>query len=184
MKTLIVFYSFSSNNKVLARYLQDRLGADLHEIAERKARTGFAILLDVLFRRTPEIVQADLAWPQYEQVVLVAPIWNHRIASPLRSFLRQEKNNIGHYSFISLCGTGCNKKITAELTQLVGHEPEAVLELLVNDLLPPEKKNKIRYTSGYKVAQQDLAFFEPALEKFFQKILSGRSLQHLPDEGK
>jgi hypothetical protein len=104
-------------------------------------------------------------------VLFLAPIWNHRIASPLRPFLQQEKDHIGQYSFISLCGTGGNHKITAELTQLTGHPPDAVLELLVNDLLPPEKKNKIRYTSGYQVQPSDLTFYEPVLEKFIREAL-------------
>jgi len=38
----------------------------------------------------------------------------------------------------------------------------------VNDLLPPEKKNKIRYTSGYKVQAKDLFVFEAALQRFRQ----------------
>jgi flavodoxin len=54
MSTLIVCYSFSGNNRVLARFLQVRLGADLQEIEEVKPRTGFAILLDVLFKRSPK----------------------------------------------------------------------------------------------------------------------------------
>jgi flavodoxin len=172
MSTLIVCYSFSGNNRMLARFLRTRLGADLQEIEEVKPRTGFAILLDILFKRSPQIKKASIRWSQYDQVLFLAPIWNHRIASPLRAFLEQEKEHIGPYGFITLCGTGGNHKITAELTQLVGHPPEAVLELLVNDLLPPEKKNKIRYTSGYKVGQEELAFFEPALEKFLRQALA------------
>jgi flavodoxin len=168
MKTLIVYYSFSGNNRVLARYLQTRLGADLQEIEELKSRTGFTILLDVLFKRTPKITRAHISWHHYDQIIFTAPIWAGRIASPMQAFLKLEKYNITQYSFISLCGTGGNKKISSELTKLVQHAPTALLELCVNDLLPPEKKNKIRYTSGYKVQEQDLAVFDRAIDKFVQ----------------
>ncbi|KAA5539962.1 flavodoxin family protein [Adhaeribacter rhizoryzae] len=165
MKNLIVFYSFSGNNRLLAQHLQKMLDADLREIVEPSPRTGFRILLDVLFRRTPKIIAPVIDWQQYNHVFLIAPIWAGRIATPLKAFLRLSKQHLLHYSFISLCGSGHNKKLRKELTQLTGMEPEFILELLVNDLLPPEKKNKIKYTSGYKVQPTDLKFFDAALDK-------------------
>ena len=178
MKTLVVYYSFSGNNRLLAQHLQKRLNADLQEIAEVKPRTGFTILLDVFFRRTPKIVASRINWPQYSRVILLAPIWAGRIASPLKAFLRLAKQHLPQYCFISLCGTGHNKNLKKELTQLTGQEPEFVLELSVNDLLPPEKKNKIKYTSGYKVQPADLKYFDAALEKqlpAFRQLLQHES---------
>jgi hypothetical protein len=52
-------------------------------------------------------------------VLFLDPIWAGRIASPLKAFLGLGKNHLQQYSFISLCGTGGNKKIAAGLTQLV-----------------------------------------------------------------
>jgi hypothetical protein len=165
MKTLIVFYSFSGNNKVLAGYLQKKSGADLQEIVELKHRTGFTILLDILFKRTPKIAPPNISWSQYDQVLFLAPIWAGRIASPLKAFLELAKDHLQQYSFISLCGTDSNKKIAAELTQLVQHPPTSVLELAVKNLLPQDMKNMIRYTSGYQVQAPDLTVFDRALEK-------------------
>ena len=171
MKTLIVSYSFSGNNRELARHLERRLAADWYEIVERKPRTGWTILLDVLFHRYPAIMPPNIPWAAYGRTILVAPIWNGRIASPLCSFLLLERRHLGSYSFITLCGGGGNKKVAAQLTRLVHHEPEAVLELPVNDLLPAEKKNKLRYTSGYKVGPDDLALFDPALDAIIKPAL-------------
>jgi flavodoxin len=170
MKTLIVYYSFSGNNRVLARYLQTKLGADLQKIEELKSRTGFTILLDILFKRTPKIAGSHINWHHYDRIIFTAPIWAGKIASPMQAFLKLEKDNITQYSFISLCGTGGNKKISSALTELVQHAPTAVLELRVNDLIPPEKKNKILYTSGYKVQEQDFAVFDRAIDKFLQVL--------------
>ncbi|GEO07113.1 flavodoxin [Adhaeribacter aerolatus] len=165
MKTLIVYYSFSGNNRLLAQHLQKKLSTDLQEIAEQKSRNGFSILLDVLFRRTPKILEPAITWPQYSQLIFLAPIWAGRIASPLKAFIRLTKQHLPQYSFITLCGTGHNKNLRKELTQLTGKEPEFILELMVNDLLPPEKKNKIKYTSGYKVQPADLEYFDTSLDK-------------------
>ena len=56
MKTLIAYYSFTHNNEVLAKDLQKKLNCDIHKIEEPGKRTGFTILLDLIFNRNPEIL--------------------------------------------------------------------------------------------------------------------------------
>lgn len=166
MKTLIAYFSFSGNNEVLAKELQNLLGCDLYKITELKKRVGISILFDILFKRNSKIKKTDIQVNQYNHVILVAPIWAGRIANPLKSFLKLEKENIKEYSFITLCGAGGNKGLSDELSRLTGKKPVTIKELAVNDLLPVERKNKIKYTSGYKVQLQDVKAFKKSIENF------------------
>jgi flavodoxin len=84
MQTLIIYYSFSGNNKFLAQALQKRLDCDLHTIVELKHRKSIDILFDLIFKRTPKIRKSNFDLRQYDRSILVAPIWAGKIATPLR----------------------------------------------------------------------------------------------------
>lgn len=168
MKTLIVYFSFSGNNEVLAKELQSILHCDIFPIIELRGRVGISIFLDILFKRSPPIEKTEIALNQYDHIILVAPIWAGRIANPLKTFLKQEKENIRAYSFITLCGVGGNVKLRDELSRLTGQKPVSLKELPINELLPVEKKDKIKYTSGYKVQLQDVKAFRKPIESFLQ----------------
>lgn len=168
MKEAIVYYSFSGNNEALAKELKRRTGFDLEKITELKKRAGFSILLDIIFKRTPGILKPKLELSQYDKVILIAPIWAGRIATPMKAFIKLEKGQIQKYSFITLCGNGGNQKVSEELSQLFQKEPTSVLELKVNDLLPENEKNRIKYTSGYRVKAQDFQVFKKEIDAFIQ----------------
>ena len=172
MKTLIIYYSFSGNNEFLAQELQKRLDCDIQKIVELKKKTGFTILLDLIFKRNPKIKRSDFDLKQYDRFILAAPIWDGKIATPLRSFIEMEKDNFKEYSFITVCTgpDGQDKKITDELLQLIQKRPKAVMQLKINDLLPPERKNKIRYATPYRINQRLLLAFEMEIEQFLQAL--------------
>lgn len=168
MKTLIVYYSFTRNNEMLAKALQQRLECDIHKIEEVKPRKNISIFLDLLFNREPTIRPTPCLVSLYDQCIFVAPIWAGKIASPLKAFLKEEKYHINRYSFITVCGgnAGQKEKLVKSLTQLLEQPPGAVQELWINDLLPKDKKNTIKYTSGYRLQSGDLKKFDPAIDKF------------------
>jgi flavodoxin len=120
MKTLVVFFSFSGNNKLLALEIQKLSGCDIYQIEEPEKRSGIRILFDVLFRRDPEIKRTEIQVSRYDHLILSAPIWAGRIANPLKTFLKVEKDKIREYSFITLCGAGGNKHLAEELTKVCG----------------------------------------------------------------
>ena len=174
MKTLIVYFSFSGNNELLAKELRNTLNCDLYPVRELKKRAGISIFLDILFKRTPAIKKPDINLADYDHMILVSPVWAGRIANPLKSFIKLKKEQIADYSFISLCGAGGNKDLEAELRRLTGKKPIAVCELAVRDLLPVEKKDKVKYTSGYKVQLQDLKPFKKAIDRFLVSALQSK----------
>jgi flavodoxin len=172
MKTLIIYYSFSGNNEFLARELQKRLDCDIQKIVELKKRNAFDILLDLIFKRKPKIEKSDFDLQQYDQAILIAPIWAGKIATPLRSFIDLEKGNLKEYSFITVCTgpDGQDEKITDELVRLTQKEPKTVIQLKNNDLLPPERKDKVKYATPYRINQRVLLAFEIEIAQFLQAL--------------
>jgi hypothetical protein len=152
---------------MLALELGKMLNCDVLKIKEVKNRIGFSIFLDVLFNRTPRIQDHGRQINEYDHIILVAPIWASKIASPLKSFLLLEKNNIRRYSFISVCAGSRDQKtkIESELLRLVGKRPVVTTELWINDILPEEKKNKIKYVTSYHLKAGDLSAFATEIMK-------------------
>lgn len=166
MKTLIVYYSFTQNNEKLAKRLRDLLNCDIVKVETVKKRSGLSIMLDLMLNRKPVIKPVPYYLPDYDHVIFVAPIWAGRIAMPLKTYLIHEKANIQRYSFISLCGgrPGQKEKIQQELHSILDIAPDNLIELWINDLLPPDKKDTIKFTSGYRITPDELVQFEKNFE--------------------
>ena len=177
MKALIVYYSFTENNEKLAKHLRKFLNCDIVRLETIKRRSGLSIMLDLMFHRSPALKTVPYYLRDYDHVIFIAPIWAGKIAMPLRTFLKKEKANIKRYSFITLCsGTpGQKDKIEKELTSVLNIMPENVIELWINNLLPADKKDTIKYTSGYRIQPDELWKFEKELEPVSKvDLLEGR----------
>ena len=171
MRTLIAYYSFTGNNALLAADLQDRLHADLYEIKEAKQRTALTILLDILFNRKPKIRQPVFDIDEYDRVIFLAPVWNAKIATPLRSFIHSQKDRLREDALVTVCGgrAGQLEIIRQQLTRLAGQRPFLVIQLGLNDLLPPERKRDTKNGMSYKIQKPDLKYFDPALAQLIGK---------------
>ena len=184
MKNLIVYYSFTKNNEKLAYYLRSKLNCDSVKIETVKKRTGFSILLDLVFDRKPEIKPAPYYLRDYDHIIFIAPIWASKIAMPLKSYLMDQKSSIRSYSFISVCGgrPGQKEKIFNELSRVIGKQPLRVDELSINDLIHA-KDETIKVTSSYKITPNDFVLFETEVSKFLDKIgASGLLLKPLNEQ--
>ena len=173
MKNLIVYYSFTANNEALALHLQEKLECAIVKLETVKKRTGLSILLDLLFRRKPRLKPISVQLRDYDHVIFLAPIWAGKIGTPLKSFLMDEKDNIRSYSFATLCGGGNatqKENVRQELLETVRKAPLNVLELWVNDLLSEDKKNTIKYTSGFRVQPEHRAIFREKIEDYLEEL--------------
>jgi Flavodoxins len=172
MKTLIAYYSFTGNNEALARKIHQRLQCDILRIEEERKRRNISILLDLVFNRTSRLKKYDFHISSYETVILMAPIWAGKIGTPLRSFLAQENNNIKNYSFITLCSGVADQKekIIRSLTSVMNNTAVAVEELWINDLLPREQKDNIKYTTPYRIKEADWKNFDAKIDAFLKSL--------------
>jgi hypothetical protein len=58
------------------------------------------------------------------------------------------------------------------------HDPKLVKELWINHLLPAEKMNTIKYTSGYRVLPADLENFKENINGFVRSQMAEANLTH------
>lgn len=172
MKTVVVYFSHTGNNRALAEHLAGRLKADLCPIIEQKRRRWWTILFDMMFQREPLIEPLTVALADYDRVIFVAPVWGSMVASPLKSLIRQQKSALADYSYLTMCGyerPDQKERLTQELTTLVGHPPRAVTELRICDLFPAEKRNSVKTIHRYRVTSNDLDFFAPQIAEFLAR---------------
>ena len=172
MKTLIAYYSFTGNNEALAKSLQLKLDCDIYEITEVNKRKSITILFDLIFKRLPKVIKPTIELNQYDHIIFISPVWDGKIATPLKSFLINERSNIYQYSFITICSgrRGQYDWLRDELIKVMRKEPSALTELKVNDLLPPEKRDNIKYTTPYRVQGKDIAAFYDKIDPFLKKF--------------
>lgn len=173
MKPLIIYYSHSGNNEKLALELRDRIGCDMYEIKEKKKRKNLSILVDFLVKRNSRLDPYDFDISAYSPIILLAPVWAGKVAAPMRTFIQKEKDNLRDYSFITLCSgaTGQREKIAAELSTLTPQKPTAVAELWINNLLPEEQRNKIKYATNFRVEKQHIQQFDEEIKFFIEMAL-------------
>lgn len=166
MKPLLVYYSFTGNNKLLIKSLQNILHSDIHEITTITKRTKFTIFLDMFFHRNPKINTFTKNIADYDLVIFVAPIWMETLASPLKSFLTKVGQQVKDYAFITLSGIKGNRYIERDLVKLLGNKPLKITELAVSSLLPEDQKE----TPDYKVHPEEMTNFEKEIKTFIQEI--------------
>ena len=94
-KTLVVYYSRSSNTKAVAEQIQRTLSADILEIKTvqpypqdyRETTTQAKKEIESGFKPQLQPVSIDLN--QYDTIILGSPIWWGNVATPVTSFLTQ-----------------------------------------------------------------------------------------------
>jgi flavodoxin len=104
MRTLVVYYSHTGNNRYLAEQVAHSLKADCEQIRPRPGAFLFLIMLSFLnigARPAPLTRTVE----EYDQVILVGPIWMGRLVSPLRGFLMRYRKRIKQLYFITCCGS-------------------------------------------------------------------------------
>jgi hypothetical protein len=159
-RLLILSWSRTGNNHLLAQVLAEKLGATHEVIRPSGWRTLVSMILDMARDRRPRLhpIRADVA--AFDHVLFIAPLWDMNIAHPMKTALAQFGPKLAAYSFITLCGyhrPGQHDHVVTELLQLTGRAPSHVLELQVADLFPPEDQNRIRKVTARRVRADDLA---------------------------
>lgn len=173
MKTLVVNYSLTGNNKLLAEHICKKLQADNDDISVRRKMKMFSMILDSMLNRTPRIAPMKNNPSDYDIVVLIAPIWAGKIASPLRSYIKEFRSTIKNFAFISISGgaLGKNEKVQKELLQLAGKRSVKIKQLYISDILPENEKNDRSKTSSYKLKQSDLDIkFKSDIDDFINSL--------------
>jgi flavodoxin len=91
MKTVVVYYSRYGNSRVAAKLIARQLGAPVHNIEVKRQKGVFESTFSALFSRRPKIKSMLLNPQDWDMMVLVAPIWVGKPATPVKTFLADTK---------------------------------------------------------------------------------------------
>ncbi len=178
MPILIVFYSLTGNNRLLAQHLSQILSADLEEVTETSARGKVSILLDLLFGRRSRIEALTLDPAAFAHVVFVAPVWDRHIATPMRAAMRLCAPGLTRYSLMSLCGQsrpGQADTLRREAEAETGAPPLQVVELWIAELLSAGREASHGLAaSNHRIEPCDLEYFAAKIDDFVQAIRQER----------
>ncbi|MBK5206372.1 MAG: flavodoxin [Polaromonas sp.] len=126
-KVLVVMYSYTGTCRRLVQLLCSQQGWPMAEISEVNPRSGalgtWRCLLDSWLRRSPAISYVGPPPNEFDAVVLVAPIWVYRLASPMRSFVASRHEQLPDVAVVSVMGSRGAPNAVAEISQLIGRSP-------------------------------------------------------------
>jgi len=71
------------------------------------------------------------------------------------------------YACVTLCGgrDGQQAKIERQLTRAAGKPPLFVRQLALRDWLPEDRKSGARKGTSFKISENDLVYFRPAIDE-------------------
>lgn len=157
MNIAVISYSYTGNNEMLAEGVARELHAKHIKVSTRKPLTTGAIAMDMIFSRTPKVQPAPDILRQYGFIIFFGPVWMGQVASPLRAYLNELKQNPKPYGFLSISGgaDGENPKLAGELLKKTGKSPSILFDQHIADLLSSDNKRERKETSAYRLNKDD-----------------------------
>lgn len=125
-KILVVTYSMTGTGERLTELLcRSRNWASV-QVVERRPRKAWVTLrcaLESFFRLKPSIVYNGPDPAEFDLVVLVAPIWLYRLASPMRSFVASFRERLPKVAVVTVMGGKGGQNAAAEIGGILGRAP-------------------------------------------------------------
>lgn len=97
MKTLIVYYSYEGNTKLIAEKMANSINADIMElkpINEKKTK-GFMKYVwggrAAMMNKKPDLEPLEFNLDDYEQIIFGTPVWAGTFAPPLNTIFANNK---------------------------------------------------------------------------------------------
>jgi len=100
MKKAIVYYSMTGNTDYVAKYIAERVEADLIRIEPKKEypNKGFKKFLwggkSALMKETPELEKYEFDANQYDGIIFGTPVWASQFTPPIRTFIKENKEQL------------------------------------------------------------------------------------------
>jgi flavodoxin len=138
MKTLIIYYSLTGNNSVLAKYLTKELKSQVERIETKRIQGQMGIALRSLFRFKTSIKPIKNDTSKYDLVILSYPVYLGTIAPAMRTYLSINKSKLKNIAIASASGGDANTKSITEIEALTGKKPIATLQISTAKMNPKD----------------------------------------------
>lgn len=129
MSTLVVYFSFNGNTKMIAEKIAETINADVVELKTSKEypTEGFRKYFwggkSVIFGEEPELTNERIDLNRYDTIIIGTPVWAGSFAPPIKSFISQSKISGKRIAlFASHGGGGAEKCFTRLKKVLPGNE--------------------------------------------------------------
>jgi len=147
MKTLIVYYSRTGTTKKVAEILSVKMKADLEEIIDTVDRSGAMGYLkagrDATLKKLTKIRPVKRNLADYDLVVVGAPVWAWTMATPILTFLTENKIKLKKVAFFCTMGGSGAEKTFLQMSETSGLKPLTTLSLLTKEVIQGGEQDKI-----------------------------------------
>lgn len=108
MKILITYYSRTNRTKTVANDIQKNLNSEIEEIKEINKHDGVIGYIkggyEAVRGKEPEIKPSEINVSDYDLTIIGTPVWAGTMASPVLTYLKENKNYFNKVSFFCTCG--------------------------------------------------------------------------------
>ncbi|MBN2458233.1 hypothetical protein JXB31_03835 [Candidatus Woesearchaeota archaeon] len=136
MRSLVVFYSRTGTTRTVAHEIRKCLGSDICEIkADNYPRGPIGYLMagwDAMAKKLPDIKyhKGMTGVPSgYDVVLIGTPVWGFTMASPVRSYITQNKGRFRKLAFFCTQGGSGSDQTFSSMEELSGLKASAKLAL-------------------------------------------------------
>lgn len=144
MKSVVLYYSFTNNNAKLADEIAKIMNTEVINVTDKKPRSYFTIIKELMFKTKPQTSPDHIIVKDYDYIVVVAPVWANKVATPMIGYLEEIKKLKIPYSFSSIHGYYKTEpsKVYKQLLKIAG-EPQFYKTFSVKDLKQKDKSKKM-----------------------------------------
>lgn len=150
MKNVVVYYSLTQFNEKVAKEVSRHFRCKSIKITEKKQR-GKGLLLyliggfEAFTKKETEIDEIECDFENYENVILVSPIWAGHIPPAVRTFLKKFKDKIKNLVVISVSGMGDrNKNFKNDFKEFLNGLPPHMLFLTEKEVKDESYKDLLK----------------------------------------
>ena len=144
MKTLIVYYSRTNVTKGIANKLQEKLNCDIEEITDDGKYDGKLGFLqggmNATMGRASDINPTEKNPADYDLVIIGTPVWSSNMATPVFTYLIQNKDKIKNMASFCTCMGGGYDKALEKIAEVSGKKQISTMFLTSKDIENPNEK--------------------------------------------
>ena len=137
MKVLIVYYSRTGTTKNTSELISKKLNCDIEEIKDTKDRLGIINYIksgkDAMTSSLTTIESIEKDPSKYDHVIIASPVWAGTIASPILTYITENKGKFHNLSFISTCKSTCEKALN-DMEKITEKKPISTMFVDKNDI--------------------------------------------------
>jgi len=147
MKSLVAYYSRTGHTKKIGDIIADTLKCDREEIVDTKDRSGFFGYMsagkDATLKDVTTIGPTKYDASTYGIVIIGTPIHSFGLSSPVRTYLRENKNKFNKVAFYCTCGGMGMDRAFRDMEKESGKKPLATMIIREKELKKGDYTEKI-----------------------------------------